>query len=150
MEPRPPVWKYNRWPDSIKCKWTVCPGLLGRHPGSFSVYGIGFIYDHAQPCSRNIMDGPPFACRGAAAPLRRPRNPDARMNVIPGSLGAILRSYKSAVTRRININRQTPGIPVWQRNYYEHIVRNEGELDRIREYIRNNPLAWEWDEEYSE
>ena len=69
------------------------------------------------------------------APTRKP-------NVIPGSLGAIVRSFKSAVTKRINALRGTPGAPLWQRNYYEHIIRNEEALQRIREYIASNPLRW--------
>mgnify|MGYP001772887232 CR=1 FL=1 len=38
-------------------------------------------------------------------------------------------------------------MPVWQRNYYEHIIRNEESLNRIREYIVNNPIKWETDKE---
>ncbi len=38
--------------------------------------------------------------------------------------------------------RDTPGAPVWQRNYYEHVVRNEDDLHEIREYIVNNPAKW--------
>jgi REP element-mobilizing transposase RayT len=68
-------------------------------------------------------------------------------NVTPGSLGAIVRSFKSAATKRINDGRGTPGAPIWQRNYYEHIVRNEDELHRIRQYIVNNPLQWALDRE---
>lgn len=41
--------------------------------------------------------------------------------------------------------RQTPGAKLWQRSYWEHIVRNEMELNRIREYIQNNPAQWELD-----
>jgi len=41
----------------------------------------------------------------------------------------------------------TPGVPPWQRNYYEHVIRNEEELQRIREYIQTNPLRWELDQE---
>lgn len=66
-------------------------------------------------------------------------------NVPPGSLGAIVRSYKSAVTRRINQIRHTPGGRVWQRNYYEHIIRDEDSFHRIRTYIRSNPSRWETD-----
>jgi putative transposase len=43
--------------------------------------------------------------------------------------------------------RHTPAAPVWQRNYYEHIVRSENELNRVRGYIANNPLQWEFDQE---
>jgi len=56
------------------------------------------------------------------------------------TIGSIVRGFKSAVTKRTNKLRNTPGIPVWQRNYYERVVRNENELNRIREYIQNNPL----------
>lgn len=65
----------------------------------------------------------------------------------PRSLGSLMAGFKSAVTKRINENRQTPGEKIWQRNYYEHIIRNESELNRIREYIVNNPLQWELDRE---
>lgn len=58
--------------------------------------------------------------------------------------------FKSAVTKQMNILRKTPGTPVWQRNYYEHIIRNEKELNKIREYIINNPLTWQLDRENPE
>jgi hypothetical protein len=51
------------------------------------------------------------------------------------------------VTKRIKELRNTPGAPVWQRNYYEHIIRNDESFHRIREYIANNPLQWEMDRE---
>lgn len=62
-------------------------------------------------------------------------------------LGAIIRGYKSAVTKRINILRGTPAEPVFQRNYYEHIIGTEREYDRIAEYIVNNPINWCLDDE---
>jgi len=58
------------------------------------------------------------------------------------TLGAIVRGFKSATTKVINQMRGTPGIPPWQRNYYEHVVRKDSELQRIREYIVSNPLQW--------
>jgi len=67
--------------------------------------------------------------------------------MISGTLLAIIRSFKSAVTKHINGLGDKQGVPVWQRNYYEHVVRNEKELNQIREYIMNNPLKWELDEE---
>ena len=66
-------------------------------------------------------------------------------NVVPGSLGAIVRSFKSVVTRRINIMRNTPGAPVWQRNYYEHIIRTDRALNAIRRYVADNPRRWHLD-----
>jgi putative transposase len=64
---------------------------------------------------------------------------------VSGSLPTIIWSFKSAVTKHINELRQTPGSQLWQRNYWEHIIRNEQELNRIREYIRNNPMQWGMD-----
>ena len=64
-------------------------------------------------------------------------------NTIP----TIIRLFKSITTKRINERRGTRGVPIWQRNYYEHIIRNDDELNQIREYIMTNPLKWEFDRE---
>jgi len=71
------------------------------------------------------------------APLQRP----------PRSLSSFVAGFKSAVTKRINEHRGTPGAPVWQRNYYEHIIRNEDDLEAIRHYILTNPSRWHEDRE---
>ncbi len=63
------------------------------------------------------------------------------------TLGQIMGYFKYQSTKRINEIRDNLGCPVWQRNYYEHIIRNEDELTRARQYIINNPLKWELDEE---
>ncbi len=65
---------------------------------------------------------------------------------VSGSLPTIVRAFKSASTRMINLQRGTPGNAVWQRNFHEHIVRNDRELEEIREYIVNNPGQWAEDE----
>jgi len=65
----------------------------------------------------------------------------------PKSLGAFIAGFKSAATKRINELCGTPGEPIWQRNYYEHVVHDEHELNDIREYIAKNPLKWEMDGE---
>jgi REP element-mobilizing transposase RayT len=66
---------------------------------------------------------------------------------VKGSIPTIIRSYKSAVSYRINLMRGTNGVPVWQRNYYEHVIRNHEDWDRIHRYIESNPLLWAEDEE---
>jgi len=75
-------------------------------------------------------------CRGeVTSPLReRP------------TLGQIVAYFKYQSTKNINHIRRTPGNPLWQRNYYEHIIRNEQDLSDIRNYIINNPLQWHLDE----
>ena len=65
--------------------------------------------------------------------------------VAPGSLGAIIRGYKSAVTYAVNAVQNQRGAVLWQRNYYDHIIRNDRELNNIRWYILNNPLNWQLD-----
>jgi len=62
-------------------------------------------------------------------------------------LPTIVGAFKSAVTKRINEYRDTPGAPVWQRNYYEHVIRNESSLNDIRFYIQTNPMQWAEDRE---
>jgi REP element-mobilizing transposase RayT len=63
-----------------------------------------------------------------------------------GSIGAILGQFKSIAAKTINQTRNTLGMPLWQRNYFERVIRNENELHAIRQYIINNPLQWDMDE----
>ncbi|HEY8767253.1 MAG TPA: transposase [Dehalococcoidia bacterium] len=78
---------------------------------------------------RSIRAGPPLVRKGVA-PLRS------------GSLGEIVRMFKSLSTKRINGLRGAPGLPVWKRNYYERVVRDDDELRRVRQYILDNPAKW--------
>ena len=68
--------------------------------------------------------------------------------IISKSLGSIIRGFKIGVTKWCNLHKYE--LFAWQRNYHEHIVRNEKELNRIREYIVNNPLRWQFDRENPE
>ncbi len=76
-----------------------------------------------------------------AAEHVQPRN--AFQHITKGSIGSIIRQYKASVTRWCNQNEYNNFR--WQRNYYERIVRNEKELNKIREYIISNPLKWRFD-----
>ena len=62
------------------------------------------------------------------------------------TLGRIVAYYKYQVTKMVNQERNTPGMKMWQRNYYEHIIRNEQSLYKLQEYIINNPKKWEIDQ----
>ena len=64
-----------------------------------------------------------------------------------GLLSSFVNGFKSAVTSRINTLRNMPGEPVWQRSFYDHVIRNERSLNAIREYILINPVNWELDTE---
>lgn len=62
-------------------------------------------------------------------------------------LGGLIGAFKTVSAKHIHLLRHTDGIPVWQRNYYEHNIRNEREMDNITKYIETNPLRWNDDDE---
>jgi REP element-mobilizing transposase RayT len=62
---------------------------------------------------------------------------------IPGSIPTIIRTYKAAVTRMWRKSIEDPALRVWQRGYYEHVIRSEDELNGIRRYIQTNPIRWD-------
>jgi len=62
-------------------------------------------------------------------------------------LGQLIGAFKTSSSKQINQLRSTPGIPVWQRNYYEHIVRDQMEMDDIAGYSHANPIHWPDDPE---
>jgi len=81
-----------------------------------------------------FIEDPVGAVREPPLPIRKP-------------LGRLIGAFKTVSTKRINDLRGTPGTRVWQRNYYERVIRSRSELDRIRQYIEENPLAWAEDPE---
>ncbi|MCD6596332.1 MAG: transposase [Bacteroidales bacterium] len=72
----------------------------------------------------------------------RPITPTGTFKMRPKSLSSLMAGFKSSVTTKINKLRDTPGKYVWQRDYYERIIRNEKELGRIKKYIIENPKKW--------
>lgn len=103
------------------------------------VHGIIVIVDDGWGDGRG--DGRGTACRAPTPTAESFGKP------VPGSLPTIIRSFKSAATHLINRHRGTPGAPVWQGNYYEHVIRDERGLARIREYMAANPARWALDGE---
>ncbi len=64
----------------------------------------------------------------------------------PKSISSLMAGFKSSTTKRINQVRDTPQHPVWQRCFYDYIIRNEIAFQRVENYIRNNPIAWHQDQ----
>jgi putative transposase len=62
-------------------------------------------------------------------------------------LPKIIGRLKMNASKQINILNATPGHSIWQRNYYEHVIRDEKDLNKIRRYIINNPPKWEYNRE---
>jgi REP element-mobilizing transposase RayT len=101
------------------------------------VHGIIVITDRADE-NGMATNSSPFVGARHASPLP-PRGTK------PHSIGAIVGSFKSAVTCRLGREFNSTGI--WQRNYYEHVIRNHADWDRIHRYIESNPSLWAEDEE---
>jgi putative transposase len=81
----------------------------------------------------------------------RPVGDELKLGVkVPGgrTVSEIVRAFKTFSARRINESTGATGKPVWQRGYFEHIVRTDKALKNIRQYIRDNPGDWEKDPEY--
>ncbi len=72
--------------------------------------------------------------------------PAKTLNKKQHGLFEFVRALKTFSSRRINEFRNSPGKPVWQSRFHDRIVRDENELNRIREYIQNNPINWETDD----
>jgi len=62
-------------------------------------------------------------------------------------LAKLIGRFKMVSAKQINTLRGSSGQPLWQRNYYEHVIRDDGSLNRIRQYISDNPAQWEFDHE---
>ena len=109
------------------------------------VHGIVVITDGPVPVVADDVVG-----AGNFPPLRNAPPPPVssqKMPVMPkGSLGHIMQTFKAAVSRQaIRDGLIERGRPVWQRGYYEHIIRDDGEYERIADYIRDNPANWPTD-----
>ncbi|MGQ0600610.1 MAG: transposase [Anaerolineales bacterium] len=103
--------------------WRLHPGRAGRVDGNGSREG-----------------GPR---KGGQLPAPTPSDPAPITT--PITLGHLVGAFKTMAASAINQIRNDPGAVVWQRNYHDRIIRNEAALDRIRQYIRNNPLQWALD-----
>ena len=110
--------------------------------GILKIVGVRFI----EPEKKGVINHAPTEldnCRGEVP------SPRGSGNLTP-TLGQIVGYFKYLSTKQINKYRGTPGQKFWQRNYYEHVIRNERELMKIREYITNNPYQWNEDTENPE
>ncbi len=131
--------RLNRLGEIVQYEWQRTPHVRREiELGAFVVmpnhfHGIVVI-------SADALLGASAVGATGRSPLR-PHGPE------PRSLGALIAGFKSSVTKQINLLRSTPNLPVWQRNYYEHIIRNAKDWDRIHWYIESNPCMWAMDEE---
>ena len=120
------------------------------------MHGILVITDGEMRSGKGKAFSPDFAKSGEnALPLRletatSPSHTQSeslttppRLGSQPGSLPAIVQNFKSVSSRKINKLLKSPGSTIWHRNYYEHVIRDEVDFDRIVAYIEQNPQKWE-------
>lgn len=127
-----------QWPDTMQRPDTM--------PDDGAMPQTGTPDDHAANAPRAHMRA------DHDRPLRPPAPPTNAttgrpMPIVPhGSLGRIVASYKSAVTRMAYRDGLVPhGTPIWQRNYWDHVIRDDAEQERIAKYIQDNPKNWKGD-----
>lgn len=118
------------WLNSAEVRAEVECGEFVVMPNHF--HGIVYISGGSGMRPENDIDAVDGERAYCHTPLRSPSR----------NLGAMVRGFKSAAGRRINAIRNTPGAPVWQRNYYEHVIRNDADYNDIAEYIASNPQRW--------
>ena len=122
--------------------------------GSFSQVHFAYGFVDLGECYKITKDGVKRQktdirqdTRGTSPRALHPNKPKLEQFGKPtsDSIPTIIRLFKSACTIQINAFRNMPRFPVWQRGYYEHVIRDERELEKTREYIVNNPLKWDLD-----
>lgn len=133
--------RLNHCGEIITSLWEKVPDYFpGITADAFVVmpnhfHGIVTIGDVGAGSPRPIQRTAEQAKGGETPPLRNP------------SVGQIVGYFKYQSTKHINVLRDNPGVPVWQRNYHERIIRSDDELNAARKYIEENPLKWDMDKE---
>lgn len=145
--------KPNKLGQIVQWEWEELPKRLrylelGAHiviPNHF--HGILIFHKHAGASRQDLTN----TCSGKVLPL--PVTNDGsegsplRPRIKPASLGAIMSQFKSRVTKRLWKIPSLKDTPIWQRNYHEHIIRNEKDLQNKTNYINANPMLWAQDHE---
>lgn len=126
---------YDEWMKTPEIRTNVELGEFIIMPNH--MHGIILIYDRGELISPEMIiesQPPDLGCGVCNMPQRSSfRSPSQ-------TVGAIVRGYKSSVTKQLVLLGLVEKL--WQRNYYEHIIRNEQSFQNITNYIRNNPAKW--------
>jgi len=142
----------NAWGQIVTAEWERTPQVrpyitldayvvMPNH-----LHGIIIINDTgASVVGASGPDAPTAAHKPSTAPPDAPTQTPPNANPkgpAKGSIGAIIAQFKRQTTVAINRQRDTPAAPVWQRNYYEHIIRDENSFNTVRLYVETNPAQW--------
>jgi putative transposase len=137
-------------PEVTLDEWQVMPNhlhgiiVIGAVPGQPPPVGLNWPAGNIQKvgATQRVAQSTPDIIRATrwVAPTPRLSGPKS------GSIAAIISQFKSNVTKLA----KAPPATIWQRNYYEHVIRDEVELHNIRLYIAENPIHWDQDPENSQ
>ena len=139
----------QHYPGARLDAWVIMPnhvhGIIWLADNERQTVGAGFKPARRRPDA--VGTGPKPAQWPSDPP--RPRSGPVGAGFEPARHGLpeIVRAFKTFSARRINQARNTTGSQFWQRNYYEHVIRSEDALTRIRQYIADNPAKWHEDPE---
>ena len=134
--------------------WIIMPNhlhgivIINNNEPHGNAHGVATCRDALHASKNGNVHG--VAIRGDAqgdacnASLQRGVANDNKFGTQMNNLSSVIRGFKSATTKRIHRTRSDFS---WQSRFYDHIIRNEKSLNKIREYIINNPLKWELDKE---
>ncbi len=132
---------FNKLGQIVEDEWLVSLSL--RRYLDLDAYVIMPNHMHGIVAVRAQGGDVPSGVQGArSAPLRGQR---MRQGMQAKSLASFVAGFKAAVTRAARQAFPHLRMPIWQRNYYEHVIRDERDLERIRDYIAANPARWEDD-----
>jgi putative transposase len=144
--------RLHEFGEIVAMEWAQTPSIRPRI--ALDVFCVMPNHFHGIIVIKNeLCDMGVFSCRGTlqrAPTVQFPPKMEHFGKPTSDTIPTIVRLFKSSTTKRINTKRETSGSPVWQRNYYEHVIRDDDELNRIREYVGANPANWDRDEENPE
>ncbi len=128
---------HNEWKKSVIIRTEIELGAFIIMPNH--MHAIVHITRRGFRPNAPTMDAhtPPITAMNAPT-----TNANTPSGLQPKTIGSLVAGFKSSVTKQINIIRKSPGEPVWQRNYWDHIIRTDESYDQIEDYIINNPSNW--------
>ena len=131
---------YDEWLQSFHIRRELRRDEFIVMPNHF--HGIVQLVNVEKPVSDNVTIVVETSGRTSLQQrVKQPKPP----RLSPKSISSFMAGVKSAITKRINTHRNTPGAPVLQFRFHDHVIRDKHELYRIRHYIKTNPVNWNCD-----
>jgi len=132
----------NRAGEIVEKTWLEIP----KHFPNVNIDIFIIMPNHIHGIIHIIEDVPLGATHESPLPeLHHIESPHKSTTLKPRTLGAIVGLFKSTASKRIHRAGLIDNQKIWQRNYFEHIIRDEDDYQQIADYIETNPLNWQYD-----